>query len=816
MKIAVIAPEFFPVPPIRGGAVETIIEEVTRHFAGHEIYIYGVSDPELPFFERKESRFYFRYRQSILARLMLSSWRLPFKQSGSPLYYLPYRRWLEKQLRKLKPDVIWLHSRIHFAPALKKAVPSAKLILSLHNESNLKDKAVWSPAALSCCDLVTACSKSLGEKAALEYPALRPKLRTLYNGADLLHFSQRKGRGVDPADFRKTMGFAPYQPLICFAGRLVRDKGPHVLIEAFHKVLANIPDAGLCIIGAHTFSDDRETPYIRDLKKAAEGLENSIRFIGHVPREKMPLYFNACNVFAFPSLWDEPFGMSLVEAMACHLPCVAFQAGGPIEIIEQEKTGVLVPRERGSRGFAEALIRILKAPDTAFEMGNAARGSVERRFSWERIAGDFLDFCSEEVRGTPNPPLRAASRKFSDDRPVVSATPTKRNVLIAESGSGFGGTARYLRDLVNEIKLNDAGLLIAAYHQGPFIEAVARDGHQVFFKPSWRYPGPVDKDGKTGSFLLFLKACAHLIRTPSIAMWLKNKKVKVVHLNNEVLSHLPLIAASKMAGCRVLCHLHGWRPFTKTERFMLRFVDELAAISNAGARYYSEQLKGRAVIAVPNGISLNNGLDDLPAKRGKLRSTLGIFENEKVFLLAARLVPWKGQDVFLKALARVVEKYPFVMGLIAGHDPSEGQGYTRELHDIVKRSGIERNVFFLPFQEDAWSLYAASDFVVHASKRPEPFGLVILEAMAASKPVIATEGGGVGDIVEDGESGYLVPPGDDEALASRMEMLLSRPDVSADFAHKGRIRLRSLFSIQNNAKQINAIYLRLLSKGGKR
>ena len=149
-----------------------------------------------------------------------------------------------------------------------------------------------------------------------------------------------------------------------------------------------------------------------------------------------------------------------------------------------------------------------------------------------------------------------------------------------------------------------------------------------------------------------------------------------------------------------------------------------------------------------------------------------------------------------------------------GYDPSPDQAYLEQLKTQAQELGIASRVRFLPWQEDVWSVYAASDMVVHASTKPEPFGLVLLEAMAAGRPVIATRSGGVVDIVVDQETGLLVEPGNSDELAQAMTRLIEDHQLAQRCVQQAVDRVKSTFTMERNASQITQVYERLLGEKG--
>jgi glycosyltransferase involved in cell wall biosynthesis len=121
-------------------------------------------------------------------------------------------------------------------------------------------------------------------------------------------------------------------------------------------------------------------------------------------------------------------------------------------------------------------------------------------------------------------------------------------------------------------------------------------------------------------------------------------------------------------------------------------------------------------------------------------------------------------------------------------------------------------VEFTGFRDDVNQLLQKMDIVVHASTTPEPFGQVVTEGMAAGKPVVATRGGGVVEIVEDGETGFLVPMGDAHKMADAVCSLLESPERAREMGIKGRERVHQQFSIQRSARMIESVYGEVIDK----
>src|SRR6266404_5373723 len=154
-------------------------------------------------------------------------------------------------------------------------------------------------------------------------------------------------------------------------------------------------------------------------------------------------------------------------------------------------------------------------------------------------------------------------------------------------------------------------------------------------------------------------------------------------------------------------------------------------------------------------------LESFIARRspGEVRDSLGLQAGGPCFGMIGMLLPWKGQTVFLRAAARVLERFPHACVLVVGGPPSGGEGYARELRNLARELGIGDRVIFTGLRSDVADILPVLDIVVHASVDPEPFGRVIIEAMALRRPVVASRAGGPTEIIEDGKTGLLVAPG---------------------------------------------------------
>lgn len=178
--------------------------------------------------------------------------------------------------------------------------------------------------------------------------------------------------------------------------------------------------------------------------------------------------------------------------------------------------------------------------------------------------------------------------------------------------------------------------------------------------------------------------------------------------------------------------------------------------------------------------------------------------------LIGRICPWKGQEVFLRAAARVLERRPRVRIYVVGAPLFGEDAFESDLRRLVTELGIAGHVEFTGFQRNMPEVIARLDLVVHASTIPEPFGQVVVQGMAAAKPVIATEGGGPSEILRDGVTGYLVPRGDPERLADRILDVLAQPAAAEVVARAGQQDALARYGTERTTRIAEQFYRTML------
>ncbi len=180
--------------------------------------------------------------------------------------------------------------------------------------------------------------------------------------------------------------------------------------------------------------------------------------------------------------------------------------------------------------------------------------------------------------------------------------------------------------------------------------------------------------------------------------------------------------------------------------------------------------------------------------------------------LIGRMTPWKGQLVFLDAAARVRRRFPTARFRLIGSALFGEADYERRVRARAEEPDLAGSVELLGFCADVPACLVALDVLVHASVTGEPFGQVVIEGMAAARPVVATAGGGIPEIVVDGESGLLVPMGDATGMADAIVRLLADPALRRALGEAARARVVDRFTVQQTARGVEAVYDQMLGR----
>jgi glycosyltransferase involved in cell wall biosynthesis len=394
-----------------------------------------------------------------------------------------------------------------------------------------------------------------------------------------------------------------------------------------------------------------------------------------------------------------------------------------------------------------------------------------------------------------------------------------RIVYLNPSGR-LGGAETSLREILASVRAAqpDWDLYLLLGEDGP-LAAIARDlGIKVLVRPFPQSLARLGDSQGSGAVLGLLKAVVATASYRSgLKRWLKELDPDLIHTNGFKM-HL-LGAWTRPRRSRLVWHIHD---YVSSRRMMSRLLGPFrracsAAIVNSYsvAEDVARVLPGLRIETIYNAIDLRRfhpqgSRIDLDAKAQLPACAPGTV---RVGLIAT-FARWKGHKIFLEALAKLSVHTP-VRGYIIGGPiyQTDGSQWSRaELEQEAARLQLGGKVGFTGFIEDNAAAMRSLDIVVHASTQPEPFGMVIIEAMACGEPVIVSRAGGAAELFVEDESAVSHTPGDAVALAAQISRLVADAGLRSRLGQAGRATAEQKYDGKRLAKQLVALYAEVAGK----
>jgi glycosyltransferase involved in cell wall biosynthesis len=318
-----------------------------------------------------------------------------------------------------------------------------------------------------------------------------------------------------------------------------------------------------------------------------------------------------------------------------------------------------------------------------------------------------------------------------------------------------------------------------------------------------------------GEFSLGPRELCALVRLYRV---MRQVRPDVVHTHTAKAGFLGRLAA-RLARVPVVVHtfhghvLHGYYSPRKSqllrrmERALAHLTDRIIAVSE----HVKRDLVGHGVApaerieVIPLGLELDPFLHSAPC-RGAFRRELQLNGVARVVGIVGRIFPIKNHHLFLEAASLVAREEPTARFVIVGDGPLRA-----ELERQAQATGLADRAIFTGWRRDLPGIYADMD-VLAVTSHNEGTPVSAIEAMAAGCPVVATNVGGLPDLICDGETGYLVPPGDARAVATALLHLLHRPETARRMGETARMAVRQRFSAQRLIADVEQLYLGLLER----
>lgn len=371
----------------------------------------------------------------------------------------------------------------------------------------------------------------------------------------------------------------------------------------------------------------------------------------------------------------------------------------------------------------------------------------------------------------------------------------KTKILLGITKANWGGAQRYCFDIATRLPRDKFEVAVMAGTPGELIEKLKTAGVRTVAIPG------LSRDIRWLGELLTLK------RLISI---LCNERPDVLHLSSPKMAGLGALAGRVLGIPKIIITIHGWS-FFEDRSFIARsaiwFFSWLTAVlaykvilitslDFQAAKKFPFMPKNKFVL-IPNGIHTSLHFMERGAARKTLKNLAPFDEASFIIGTVAELTPNKNLPTLIKAVA---ELPPGISCVIIGSGEKKD-----ELKKLIDKFGLAKRVFLTGFVADAQQLLPGFDcFVMSSTKEGLPY--VIMEAMAAGLAVVGTKVGGIPDLIQDGETGLLVPPKEPSLLAQKLFWLVEHPELRASLIQKAGIRVNSEFSLDKMVKRTVGLY----------
>ena len=392
MKIAILTSGILPVPAVQGGAVENLIDfylEYNDKHRLHDITVYSVWHSEVekhPAITSDVNHYCYINNNGFWNKVFRKIHKLLHPNEYYNYFIEYFFEKVYQHLRKERYDFIVLENRPGYAFKLHQRGIS-NLILHLHNDL-LNSTSLYAKDIYQHLNKVITVSdyiKQRVETIPTQNSETDSKTITVYNGINLHNFTRQENPTID----RNALGFSETDFILVYSGRLNKDKGIDKLIEAM-LLLIDIPNIKLMILGSTFFGNaTNEDSFVCSLKEMAFSVIERIVFTGFVPYHKMPDYLQLADIAVVPSVWNDPFPTTVLEAQAMGLPTITTNRGGIPEEVTND-SAIIVPTEKHFvKGLADAIRRLYNAIQERSNMAIAAKRNAVK-YNKERFASDFF------------------------------------------------------------------------------------------------------------------------------------------------------------------------------------------------------------------------------------------------------------------------------------------------------------------------------------------------------------------------------------------------------------------------------------------
>ncbi len=398
------------------------------------------------------------------------------------------------------------------------------------------------------------------------------------------------------------------------------------------------------------------------------------------------------------------------------------------------------------------------------------------------------------------------------------------NILYLDFSTNFGGSTVCLHNLISSLNKNEYKAVITCiFHRdktsiskylnskNAAVIDIGGFNNRMFL----RLLGFIDKHSKLlkkiGLYnigILLAKIMFERIPTLLKILYLiKKKKIKLLHVNNGI--NFPAIIASFISRIPCVCTVRSFPSNNYIHKIALRKKISIVSVSKAIRKDFikKNKLTGQDIKTIYDGIEIESIKQKIRKTKNEIRNFFNINNPERLIGTVGRLVPWKRQDLLISAVEKLNKKGFNIKCLFVGEAEKDTDSvkYEQSLKRMVINKNLQNNIIFAGFSNNVLEILNALDILVLPSI-VEPFGMVVLEAMALGVPVVAFNKGGPSEIITHKENGLLVPVGDIDGLAESIQLLFSDKKLYDSILKKSYTRLKKEFSLEETVKKYSELY----------
>lgn len=384
-----------------------------------------------------------------------------------------------------------------------------------------------------------------------------------------------------------------------------------------------------------------------------------------------------------------------------------------------------------------------------------------------------------------------------------------KNILFIHQSAELYGSDKTLLLLLKHIDKSKVNPIVILPFEGPLKVELENDKIKVVIAPVLKLYRKMFTPKNIFQFFKDIKKGFNTIDD-------LNNQYNFDLIYSNTLAVLLGIFYAKKSGIKHLWHVHeiieSPKIFTKIFCKMLSLNSNSKIVYNSIATMkfwdVSKKISSKSEV-VWNGLEVNQKNVSKEEQEHVRKIIFKSNSSEIIIALVGRISRWKGQKLLLNTFNEVLKTHQNIKLAFIGSTPPNQEFFLHELQKNIKELDISDNVIHIPFTKEIAKIWQCIDIAVVPSIEPEPFGLVAVEAMLAKKPVIASNHGGLTEIIINNETGFLVEPNNENQLAETIITLIENPKLRQEFGEKGYKRAIENFSISNYVSSFEKIFINI-------